>query len=149
MQRQKIFFICLVFLGLLPASYFSFCTAGALIDFFTFKQAAFAHISRWEIKEAKGKFPLTGYYSFEVNGRVWHGATRLAGPWHLNEASAVAALQEKAKANWVVWFNPNDPSKSSLENSFPSGVLVRTLICYSVILYFILFFRRFTKIIYH
>ncbi len=149
MRRQKIFFICLAVLASLPAGYFSFRTSRALIDFFTFKEAAPALISRWEIKETKGKFPLKAYYSFEANGNVWQGATRVSDPWNLNEASAVLSLQKKAKENWTVWFNPNDPSRSTLEKKFPSGLLVRTSICYGVILYFILFFRRFAKPIYN
>ncbi len=149
MPRQKIFFICLVFLASLTAGYFSFRTSLALIDFFTFKESAPAFISHWEIKETKGKFPLKAYYSFEANGNVWQGATRVSGPWDLNEAAAVASLQKKAKETWTAWFNPNDPSKSTLEKEFPSGLLVRTSICYGVILYFILFFRRFAKPIYN
>jgi len=145
MQRQKIFFICLVLLGALPAGYFSIRTLGSLASFFTLKGAAPARISRWEVKETNGKFPLKGYYSFESDGVVWYGATRLEEPWHHNEASAVAALQAKAKANWIVWFNPMDPSHSSLEKRFPSGLLIRTLLCYGVIFYFIFLFRRFAK----
>lgn len=145
MLRQKIFFISLVFLSVLSAGYFTIRTGGALLDFFQFKESAEAHVLRWEIRETSGKFPLKAYYSFETNGRVWQGATQLAEPWHLNEAAAIAALQEKAKDNWVVWFNPNNPSRSSLENEFPSGLVLRTLVCYGVIAYFILFFRRFVK----
>ncbi len=145
MKRQKIFFIILVLLGALTGGYFSIRTTGALFDFFTFTERAEARISRWEIKEMKGKFPIKSYYSFEAKGAIWHGATQLGEPWHLNEASAVAALQEKAKQSWAAWFNPNDPSKSSLEKAFPSGLLVRTLICYGVFAYFILFFRRFNS----
>jgi hypothetical protein len=149
MRRQKIFYLCLGLLVFLPTGYFSFRVSLALFDFITFKASAPAQIGRWEIKETNGKFPLKAYYSFEAGGNVWQGATRLSEPWNLNEASAVAALQKKAKENWTVWFNPNDPSKSSLERNFPSGLVVRASICYGVILYFILFFRRFARSVYN
>lgn len=145
MRKQKIFFITLVLLGSLCAGYFSLCVARALFNFFAFKERAPATITRWEVKETGGKFPLTGYYSFEVKGKVWEGATRFREPWHLNEASAVSALKEMARQNWVVWFNPSRPSQSSLEREFPVGLIVRTLVCYSVFAYFILFFKRFFK----
>jgi hypothetical protein len=145
MQRQKIFFIILVLLGSLSAGYFSIRSAGALFDFIMLKERAEAHITRWEIKETKGKFPLKGYYSFEAKGHVWKGVTLLTEPWYLNEASAVSALQEKAKQKWTVWYCSNNPSQSSLEKEFPSGLVVRTLVCYGVFAYFILFFRRFLK----
>ena len=135
----------LVLLGALTGGYFSIRTTGALFDFFTFTERAEARISRWEIKEMKGKFPIKSYYSFEAKGIVWHGATQLGEPWHLNEASAVADLQGEANQSWAVWFNRNDPSKSPLEETFPSGLLVRTLICYGVFAYFILGFRLFVK----
>ena len=145
MQRQKIFFFSLVLLSLLSAGYFTVRTANAFFDFFQLKENAPARILRWEIKETNGKFPLKAYYSFDANGSVWHGTTQLAAPWHLNEAAAIASLQERAQQNWAVWFNPKNPSKSSLEKEFPTGFLIRTLVCYGVIVYFILVFRRLVK----
>src|SRR5579871_1775525 len=141
MEKQKIFFIFLVFLGSLCAGYFSLRAASALFDFFTFKESTLASITRWEIKETGGKFPLTAYYSFEAQGNIWKGATRLKEPWHLNEASAIIDLQEKAKQSWVVWFNPDHPSKSSLIKEFPTSLVIRTFLCCIVFVYFILFFR--------
>lgn len=145
MRKQKIFFITLVLLGSLCAGYFSLSMAGALFDFFAFKKRAPVTITRWEVKETRGKFPLTAYYSFETKGQVWEGATRFREPWHLNEASAISALKELAKQSWVVWFNPNHPSQSSLEREFPAGLIIRTSVCYSVFAYFILVFKRFLK----
>src|SRR5690242_3368579 len=118
MKRPKIFFITLILLAAPTGGYFSMRTTVAPSDCCPCPERAEARISRWEIKEMKGKFPIKGYYSFEAKGTVWQGATQLGEPWHLNEASAVAALQEKAKQSWAVWFNPNNPSKSSLEKTF-------------------------------
>ncbi len=71
--------------------------------------------------------------------------TRFSEPWHLNEASALHAVREKAKENWTVWFNPNAPLKSSLEKVFPLGLFVRTFICYGVLIYFVIIFRKFIR----
>jgi hypothetical protein len=142
MQNQKIFFFVLAFLGLVPAGYFSVRAGTAAIDYAALKEKAPASILRWEIKERKGKFPITGFYSFEAGGKSWRGATQFAEPWNLNEASAIAAVKEKAKQNWMVWYSPADPSRSALEKEFPKGLLVRLLLCYSVFFYFIRLLRK-------
>ncbi|HSX37721.1 MAG TPA: hypothetical protein VLE95_02695 [Chlamydiales bacterium] len=145
MRRQNIFFILLLLSGGLIAGYFSLKSASSCFDFFTFKQSAPARILKWEINEVKGKFPIQASYVFEFGGKMWHGKARLSKPWHLNEAAARAFLQKIAKREWVVWFNPDHPQKSGLEKLFPTGLLVRTFICYAVLVYFTFLFIRFSN----
>jgi hypothetical protein len=137
MRRKKFFFIFLILLATLVAAYFSFQTASACFDFYTFKQSAPAQMTKWEIQEVRGKFPIKAHYFFEYHGNIWHGQTRFAKPWHLNELAALSVLEKMAKQNWVVWFHPNDPQKSSLEKIFPTGLFFRTLLCYGVVVYFL------------
>lgn len=145
MQLQKIFFMVLVLLGLGTGGYFAIRATGALFDYIVLKESADARVLRWEIKEMKGKFPLTASYSFEAKGAVWQGVTRLGEPWHLSEGAAVSALKGKAKEKWTVWFNPDYPEHSTLERSFPTGFILRTVIAFAVVGYFIIIFRRFCK----
>ncbi len=116
--------------------YFTFLLLKEMFDFFPLKAAASAHISQWEVEEVKGKFALRGVYVFQVQGKNWQGSSRLLPPYYWNEPSALAALKVKAKESWTVWYNPNHPDHSALQKSFPSGLLFRTLVCYSVLIYF-------------
>ena len=147
MTRQKIFFISLFLLGSLTSGYFTFRAAGALLEYAFLKEKAPARIERWEVKETGGKFPISAAYSFEAKGRAWQGTTQFAEPWHLNEDSAILALKEKANRSWTAWYRFSDPSMSSLERAFPTGLVIRTLISYGVFAYFIFLFRKIIKII--
>ena len=137
-MRQKIFFLALLSLGVAISGYFSIRAASSLISFCTLKQPAPAKILQWEVKESKGKFPIKGTYSFQWDNKTWKGETVLSQPWHLNEPAAIASIQNKSKQGWSAWFHPNNPLKSSLERPFPIGLLIRTAICYSVLIYFII-----------
>jgi len=145
MKRQDFFFACLVLAGLIPAGYFSILAASSIADYCSRSESAEARILRWEINEMKGKYPIKGYYSFEVKGAAWSGSTRLGEPWHLNEPAAIASLQEMAKRKWAVWYDPANPSLSSLEKNFPYGLAARALTCYGVLAYFALFARKFIR----
>ena len=149
MSRQKIFFLVLLSIGIAISGYFSIRAASSLITFYTLKQTAPAQILQWEVKESKGKFPIKGTYSFQWDNKTWKGETVLSKPWHLNEPAAIHSIQENSKHKWTAWFNPNNPLKSSLERPFPTGLLVRTAICYSILIYFLIIFRKISKIIYN
>jgi hypothetical protein len=141
MQRQKIFFMFLILFSAVSAAFFTVQTGLAVYDFLTIREKTSGLALRWEIKEVKGKFPLTCYYSFEANGSIWQGHAVLPKPWHLNEMSATAGLREKAKEDLLVWFDPKRPEKSTLERKFPSGLLSRAALSLSVLIYFIVFGR--------
>lgn len=101
-----------------------------------------ARISRWEVRELEGRFALKAVYSFEAQAKIWSGAALLPKPWYLNEPAALAALKDKAKQRWTVCFNPTSPDQSSLGREFPLGLLCRSLVCYAVFGYFIIFFKK-------
>jgi hypothetical protein len=142
MQKQKIFFSFLFILALSIGGYFSLHSFVVLKEYFSLRETVPANLNRWEIQEIKGKFPLKAYYSFETQGSKWEGSYRFKEPWYLNEPSAIAALKEEAKKKWRVWFNPNNPNRSSLEKLFPTGLVIRTVTCYGVLVYFFFIFRK-------
>jgi hypothetical protein len=141
MQRQKIFFMFLILLSAASAAFFTVQMAEGVYNFLKMREKTSGRALRWEIREVKGKFPLTCYYSFEANGAVWQGRAVLPKPWHLNEMSATAALREKAKEELLVWFDPNRPEKSTLERQFPSGPLSKALLSLCILVYFIILGR--------
>ena len=100
-------------------------------------------VFQWEVQETgSDRYVLEANYSFELDGRVYHGNTLFAEPIYLNQSSAIAALREQAIQPWSAWFDHADPTHSSLEKIFPEGLLVRALVSSAVFLYFILFHRK-------
>ncbi len=136
MLQQNVFFLFLLGLGVLVCTYFSIETATSLSHYFALKASAPAHILRWEIKEVKGKFPITAHYSFQTQDTIWQGASTLSKPWHLNEMAAATAVKTKAKEKLNVFFSPQNPLKSGLEKIFPTNLMIRTILCYAVLGYF-------------
>jgi hypothetical protein len=114
--------------------------------YFSLSAQAPARISQWEISELKNKFTIKGNFQFDAEGKTWSGESVLLPPYYLNEFAALAALKEKAKNQWTVWYNPQNISLSALEKSFPTGLLVRSLICYGVIIYFFCLYKRVSRV---
>jgi hypothetical protein len=110
--------------------------------YFSLKEEAKAHIKQWEIEEIKNRFALKADYTFDSQGKSWQGSSTLLPPHYLNEMAALEALKGRAKESWTVWHNPKNPQVSALEKSFPTGLLIRSLICYGVLVYFVLLKRR-------
>ena len=123
--------------------YFSFQLSVQLFSCVPLAVQAPARVSQWEIEEVKGKFALKAFYSFEAQNKIWKGSCRFNPPYFWNEPSAMAALKAKAKEPVSAWYNPNNPSHSSLEKRFPSSLLFRTIICYGVLIYFFFVRRKF------
>jgi hypothetical protein len=135
----------LLALGALIGAYFSIRLGLAVSTYIALSQSVPARISQWEIVEIGDTFPLKASYSFEIQEKIWSGSTVLAAPRHWNEPSAIAALEGLAKQNWKAWYNPKNPSQSSLERAFPIGLLVRTSVCLSVLVYFVFIWKRLLK----
>jgi hypothetical protein len=127
--------------------YFSVQLSSQLFVYLSLRERTPVRIERWEVEEVKGNFALAAHYSFVADNKTFSGACRLRPPYYWNEAAAIAALKNRAKEGWTAWYDPSNPSRSSLEKGFPSGLLIRTLICYGVLIYFLLFKRKLVKII--
>ena len=142
MQRKIAFLVFLVLLGACASGYFTWSLTDSLCNYFPLSARANAQVTAWEVKEIDQKFAIRAIYSFSCRGKIWTGASFLQGPRYLNEDAAVTSLRERVKqASWMVWFNPDKPVQSSLEKTFPWNLLLRTILCYCVLVYFGFIFR--------
>jgi len=123
------------------AIYFTLRLGCVIYSFYPLNSMAKAQVGQWEVRESGTKYLLKAVYSFETQGKFWNG-TYTYKRRYFNEALAVADLKEKGKEPLIVWYNPKNPQNSALERDFPVGLLVRTLICYGVILYFIFLIKK-------
>lgn len=121
--------------------HFSIRFGSEALQFFLLRGEARAQISQWEIVPIHDRFALKASYGFESQKKTWHGSFILSPPYHLNEPAALSALKAKAKQNWTVWYNPNNPANSALEKHFPVGLLIRALVSYAVLSYFFYLYK--------
>ncbi|MBI5272754.1 MAG: hypothetical protein HY861_02080 [Chlamydiia bacterium] len=135
--QKGLFFILLVLSGVV-AAYFSYRLVVDLWSYGSRKESVGARIFRWEVKAEGDRYAISAHYFFEVMGMRWEGVYVFPKPWHLNEGAAAAYLEEHAKDPRFVWYNPKNPSFSSLDREFPVGLLLKTLICYGVFCYFLI-----------
>ncbi|MBF8262974.1 MAG: hypothetical protein HW387_639 [Parachlamydiales bacterium] len=140
MLSKKTIYYALIALAALVSLYFWTMASRILFANHFLNRTAAARVIQWEVEEiSSDQFAIKACYSFEIDGRVYHGNTLLAKPYYLNPPSAVAALKEKAKLSEPVtaWYRASDPTQSSLEKHFPLGLLLRALLASAVFIYFI------------
>lgn len=127
--------------------YFSVCFGQSLFHYVSLQERAQARILRWEVVELKeDRFGIKADYSFRAQNRDWNGVYLLKNSYYLNEFAALSDLKKMAKQEWTVWFNPNHMQTSALEKSFPLSLLIRTLVCYLLLLYFFFLKRKIRKL---
>ena len=141
MLSQKSLYIVLIVVAALISLYFWTLTAKIAIANYHLNRKTPARVIQWEVEE-KGcdQFVLNAHYTFEIDGKVYHGKTLFAKPAYLNSSSAIAAIREKAQGKFrTAWFDRGNPTRSSMEKVSPKGVLLRAIISTMVLVYFIVF----------
>lgn len=122
--------------------HFSILLGRDLWHYFALDGLAPARVLQWEIVPLKEKFGLKASYGFELQDKTWLGSSVLEPPLYLNEFAALSGLKEKAKEPRNAWYKTGDPAISALEKKFPLNLLIRSLICYGVLIYFFSLYKR-------
>lgn len=133
MKTQLFFFLGVCAITL----HFSIRFGVGALHYFSLKNGSAAQIIQWEIVEIKNRYALKADYTFECQKKNCTGSFTLNPPHYLNEMAALEALKMKAKESWTAWHNPKNPQVSALQKDFPTGLLIRTLICFGVLIYFL------------
>lgn len=138
----------LFFLGVVAISlHFAILLGSELFGYFSLSERTAAKISQWEIVPLKNKFALKASYTFGFKEKIWQGSSVLNAPHHLNEMAALADLKKKAKEPWQVYFKSHNPNISSLERTFPLGLLVRFSCSLCVLIYFFVLNKRYKNLL--
>ncbi len=127
--------------------HFSLLFAKESIFYFSLSHTAPATITRWEIAPVKKKFVIKADYTFGAEGNPLSGSHTFKTPLYLNERAAFLDLKKMAKDPWIAFYKAKDPESSCLEKSFPTGLLIRTLICYGVVAYFFILRRNYNRLL--
>lgn len=87
-----------------------------------------ATVSTWEMEEGFwGRASLAASYSFDFQGHAYSGRTVFQDMTFLNEY-AMQRWARDAGPQQIVWFDPQNPDRSTLEWVFPTGLYIRSLI---------------------
>jgi hypothetical protein len=140
MRSQKSLYLLLIGLSALLSLYFWWNAARIFFYNHTLSEKISAHVGQWEVEEVgSDRYAVAADYTFTVDDRVYRGRTLFAEPTYLNPPSAIAALKEKAaRSDWMVWYRKSDPTQSTLEKFFTSGLLFRAIVSSAVCLYFLI-----------
>lgn len=82
------------------------------------------------------KFFLHSSYYYKVNGKDYPGETTFTTAYR-NPYAAEEAMKEISKNYKTVWYDPSDPSFSSMDRSFPMKLVVYASILFAIWNYFI------------
>jgi hypothetical protein len=108
-----------------------------LFSYFRLVAQTEAVTDHWKVvKKSSSSYPIRCIYHFEFQGKSYQGSSLLLPPHHLNRLSAEKAIIQLEKKKWKVWFDPKNPSISSLEKAYPTKKIVYALIALGVTLYF-------------
>ncbi len=114
--------------------------------YFSLTEQSPAKVTRWEIGEKGSRYGATAVYEYTFQDQIFRGKTTLQDAW-MSEAGALSEIKEKSLNGWVAHYNPENPVQSSLEKRFPMGYLVRSGLCFCVLIYFYMLRKKLTSII--
>lgn len=96
-----------------------------------------AETAVFSVKEdSSDKFYMNGQYTFSINGQHYEGATTLSHPMFRNQLAAQEKVAEFEAKGWTVWFNPQNPTYSSLQKKFPFKECLYAGVLWVLFIYF-------------
>jgi len=89
-------------------------------------------------KKSSSAFYPTAAYSYEVDGRSYEGRSLLEELKYLRQEPLEHDLNRiRTERNWIVYYNPANPSHSSLERNMPYKNIAYSVIMVGLLGYFV------------
>ncbi|MBA3815852.1 MAG: DUF3592 domain-containing protein [Parachlamydiaceae bacterium] len=93
--------------------------------------------SEWQIQEvAEDEFYLEATYKFSVRQQVYAGRTSWPREFYRNRWAAEKDIPYVQKHHSVVWYQPSNPTHSSLQKKFPLKECLSAIVLWGLLLYF-------------
>lgn len=93
---------------------------------------------QFSVKEvAEDEFYLEASYTFQANGRSFTGKSDWPRMPYLNRWAAEKDEPYIEKTHQTVWFDPQNPKNSSLQNNFPFKECISAIFLWGLFLYFV------------
>lgn len=120
------------------STFFALKTFFSFIEYKSLSATTWANHSLWSVTLHKGRYHLKASYSFELEGKSYENITLIQNPSFPNPYAAEITLASCNKSSWMVFYNPNNPFKNSLEKVFPFSSFIYFLLSLTVSLYFLI-----------
>jgi hypothetical protein len=102
------------------------------------KETTFPLAIDWKVQEQDtDEYLLEASYQFTYGGKQYTGVAILEDDYYLNPWAAEKAIKENKTKTWTIWFNPNDPSYSSLQKKMPIKQWASAAILWILCFYFL------------
>lgn len=128
------------FLYLMAAATLYFCASAVYSVHYYYRLSAQTLPAQmvWGYREisADALAPVASY-AFTAQGKMVSGETLLDEPVFRNEWAVDKVLGELKTRSWRVWYDPSNPSHSSLQKTFPFKEILSALALAVLFLYFI------------
>ena len=144
-MKLKIFFSSLLLFSLALTIFFGYWSASSLIGYWARSKKSEARILKWEVeKHSEQEYRIkVKYLILPVEGKQY--GSYLFPEKFLNKESAIISIKSYKLNSYNVWFNPINPSNSSLESVFPLNLTIRFLLSLIVFLYFLFKISSFNR----
>lgn len=92
----------------------------------------------WSVEEqSSSAYFLKAFYEFSVDKKTYEGSTEFLNDTYLNSQTAKLGSEKMALLPWKVWYDKNNPNKSSLQKDFPFKQCIYAIILWGIFLYFV------------
>ncbi|MEM7174947.1 MAG: hypothetical protein AAF443_03325 [Chlamydiota bacterium] len=109
-----------------------------LYRYFRLSAATSGEIQSWEVEEYQpGKFAICVNYQFQIRKRRYNQKFHFSKPVYRNPYIAEDHIKQWEKQDWKVWYDPRNPTVSSLQKLFPFKKGIHLILCMSVAVYFV------------
>ena len=92
----------------------------------------------WKVeKKSDDIYFLNAFYRFDFEGKVYFGNRVLTEEPYRNTWAAQEAIKEFTDRQWKVWFDPQNPARSSLQKTFPFKECLSAVFLWGLLFYFL------------
>ncbi len=136
MNRNSYWFSYILLMLIVVLSYTGF-TFFKIYEYSRLTQEVTPHSIHWAInKIAEDDYTLESVYGFLWNNKNYNGNTS-EGIHYLNAWASQEALERINQKTFTVWFDPHEPSFSTLDRSFPLKYAIYAGLLWLLFIYFI------------
>lgn len=135
-MRSNLFLAILISLIGMCALYYSGHTLVSVYRYLRLSENTPVSSIEWSVHTINGDaYAPKATYSFIHNDSSYNGET-VWSEYDRNPLVARDSIKKLKTLSWSVWFNPNNPSFSSLQRKFPFKDFFSSLILWGLVLYF-------------
>jgi hypothetical protein len=134
-NKYWLIFLALILVGVF---WYTATTVYSLYIYYSLSQKIPVSNMEWSThKLFEERYAPQARYQFEFRGKSYSGEDILKEPIYRNSEAVDEIVPILSKQQWSVWFNPSNPSHSSLDKTFPLKESISLTILWALLFYFL------------